>query len=243
MKISELFNSIQGEGKRTGYPSFFIRTNFCNLRCKFADGNLCDTAYTSWFPEDKENIGVMKIPDIIEEYKKYSSPDIVITGGEPAMQAEELNELCYKLKAFNKNIFITLETNGTIYDKFAELIDLISISPKLKSSVPYSTEYEKMHSNNRLNFDSFKKFHQGNEKGFFDLQCKFVICNENDIDEILELQKSIGFKNENIFLMPEGITNEEISNKRKMVSELCMKYKMNYTDRLHILLYGNKRGY
>jgi organic radical activating enzyme len=243
LKISELFNSIQGEGKRTGYPSFFIRTNYCNLRCKFSDGNLCDTAYTSWFPEDKENMGDLDISNIIEEYRKFNTNDIVITGGEPAMQAEELNELCQQLKKLNKNIFITLETNGTIYDKFAELIDLISISPKLNSSVPYSTEFEKMHSSNRLNIDSFKKFHLGFEKGLFDIQWKFVICNENDIDDILELQKSIGFKNENIFLMPEGITNVEISTKRKMVSGLCMKYKMNYTDRLHILLFGNRRGY
>ena len=241
MKISELFYSIQGEGKRTGYPSFFIRTNFCNLRCKFPGGNLCDTAYTSWFPDDEDNIGVMEISDIIKVYKQYAASDVVITGGEPAMQGEDLYDLCLQLKAFDKNIFITLETNGTIYGQFAELINLVSISPKLKSSVPFSSKYEKVHSEIRINPESLKEYHSNFNEGLYDIQWKFVITQENDIDEIFEIKKLTGFENKNIFLMPEGITNEQINKKRKMVIGLCKKYKMNYSDRLHILLWGNKR--
>jgi len=242
LKISEIFYSIQGEGKRSGYPSFFIRTNFCNLRCNFSGGNLCDTAYTSWNPDDKENLGIISIDEIISEYKKFFTNDVVITGGEPAMQSDELKELCIKLKQVNNSVFITIETNGTIYDEFAQFTNLMSISPKLKSSIPYSTEYENMHSANRINIETLTKFHRDYENKIYDIQWKFVICDENDINEIIELQKLIGFKNENIFLMPEGISEEEITGKRKIVSELCLKYEMNYTDRLHILLWGNKRG-
>ncbi len=242
LKISELFYSIQGEGKRTGYPSFFIRTNYCNLRCKFRGGNLCDTAYTSWFPDDKGNTGNTDIRNIIAEYKKYKVKEVVITGGEPAMQDDKLTLLCKKLKSLDKKIFITLETNGTIYGKFAEHIDLVSISPKLKSSVPYKTEFEKMHSKNRINIPVFKKYHSGFKKGLFDIQWKFVVTDSNDVKEVIELQKMIGFENRNIFLMPEGITKEQLNKKRKTVIELCKKYKMNYTGRLHILIWGNKRG-
>ncbi len=242
MRISELFYSLQGEGKRTGYPSFFVRTNFCNLRCKFSGGNLCDTAYTSWFPEKENNKEDISIPEIINEYSKYINSDVVITGGEPALQSNELYDLCAELKSGFENAFITLETNGTIYGKFAENIDLASISPKLKSSIPFDTKYELFHSLNRINKESFRKFQSDSEKGIYDIQWKFVITEEKDIEEILELQQIIGFSNKNIFLMPEGITNEQLNKKRKIVSYLCKKYKMNYTDRLQIILWGNKKG-
>jgi len=242
LRISELFYSLQGEGKRIGYPSFFVRTNFCNLRCKFAGGNICDTDYTSWFPEDEDNKGEISVSKIIEAYSKYKNCDIVITGGEPALQSTELFELCAMLKNGYKNTFITLETNGTIYDKFAEKIDLVSVSPKLKSSIPFNMKYEQFHALKRINEVSLRKFHLGSKKGMFDIQWKFVITGENDIQEILELQQLIGFANKDIFLMPEGITEAQLNKKRKIVSVLCKTYKMNYTDRLQIVLWGNIRG-
>ena len=129
MKISETFYSIQGEGKRSGVPSFFIRTNNCNLRCMFASTNLCDTSYTSWTPDDEKNRGEMSVEQIVVEYKKHNVRDAVITGGEPAIQTEELTLLCKELKTLNA--YITLETNGTILGDFINYIDLLSISPKL----------------------------------------------------------------------------------------------------------------
>ncbi|MBX7047039.1 MAG: 7-carboxy-7-deazaguanine synthase QueE [Ignavibacteria bacterium] len=242
MKISELFYSIQGEGKRAGKPSFFIRTNHCNLRCQFAGGNLCDTAYTSWNPDDGKNIGDIPIERIIGEYIKYNCMDVVITGGEPSMFTEDLNLLCSDLKRINPECVITIETNGTIFGKYVEYADLISISPKLKSSTPFATPYEKMHSNNRINIESFNQFNECKEKNIIDIQWKFVITSEEDLQEILNLQKEIGFKNEDVYLMPEGITEEELNTKRLNIIELCKKYQFNYTDRLHVIIWGNKRG-
>ncbi len=242
MKISELFYSIQGEGKRSGRPSFFIRTNFCNLRCSFKGGHLCDTPYTSWDPDDKKNLGEMDIMEIVSEYAKYKCKDIVITGGEPAMQTEELFELCKALKQFNSDAEITIETNGTYDGEYLNYIDLISVSPKLLSSVPFGTPFEKMHSNNRLNFDVLNKFNSLREENKTDIQWKFVINDETDLDEIRSLQNEIHFKNEDVYLMPEGISKEDIEQKRLMVVELCRKNHFNFTDRLHILIWGNKRG-
>lgn len=240
MNISELFFSIQGEGKRTGVPSFFIRTNNCNLRCMFASGNLCDTPYTSWTPEDEHNIGELSIDDIINEYKNSGAVDAVITGGEPTLQYDELTDLCYKLK--NLGAYITLETNGTRDGLFLEYIDLISVSPKLKSSIPFDTKYEKMHLQNRINLDVLKIYHDYNVKGNKSIQWKFVYCNEKDIDEIIQLQQKVGFVNRDIYLMPEGITEKDISAKRKELVDVCKKYSFNYTERLHILIWGSKRG-
>lgn len=242
MNISELFYSIQGEGKRIGYPSFFIRTNLCNLRCKFLCGNLCDTPYTSWDFENPDNIGEMKTEDIISEYKKYFPSDVVITGGEPTIQGRELTKLCSEIKKINPNIFITLETNGTFIGDYIGYLDLISISPKLKSSIPFNTEFEKGHNKNRLNYEVLKSYHEFHQQGKFDIQWKFVVTLEEDIEEIKNIQQKIGIQNKDIFLMPEGITEKELSEKRLMVVELCKKYQFNFTDRLQIIIWGNKRG-
>lgn len=242
MQISELFYSIQGEGKRTGKPSFFIRTNFCNLRCKFPDGNLCDTYYTSWFPDDENNIGEMNIDEIVNRYKEVMCGDVVISGGEPTMYADELEPLCKKLRESNNDVIITIETNGTYFGNFADHADLISISPKLNSSTPFKTDYEKMHSKNRLNIETFRKYNELKSKDIIDIQWKFIFTGEGDIDEIKELQKLVGFENKDIYLMPEGVTKEELDAKRKSVIEACIDNGYNYTDRIHILVWGNKRG-
>ncbi|MDQ3021377.1 MAG: 7-carboxy-7-deazaguanine synthase QueE [Bacteroidota bacterium] len=242
MKISELFYSIQGEGKRIGSPSFFIRTNYCNLRCKFSSGNLCDTAYTSWFPDDEKNLGEVEINFIIDEYKKVNCLDTVISGGEPTIYLHELETLCRELKKTNKNIFITVESNGTAVGDFVKYVDLMSISPKLKSSVPYNTEYEKMHEKARINLESLRKYNSFKNEDTIDIQWKFVFTSVNDIAEIKILQKEIGFKDEDVYLMPEGITQEDLVSNRLSTIEACKKYNFNYTDRIHILVWGNKRG-
>lgn len=242
MKISELFFSIQGEGKRTGSPSFFIRTNFCNLRCKFTGGNLCDTAYTSWFPGDKKNLGDVEIDFIVSEYSKVKCPDVVITGGEPTMYEDDLETLCRTLKSLDKKIFITIETNGTGFGGFASQADLISISPKLVSSVPFKTEYENLHEKNRINTDALINYNLLKKKNITDVQWKFVFTCDNDISEIRKLQAIAGFEDDDVYLMPEGLTAQDLENKRADVIAACMRNNFNYTDRIHILVWGNERG-
>jgi organic radical activating enzyme len=198
---------------------------------------LCDTHYTSWFPDDKKNLGEVDLEFIINEYKTIDCTDVVITGGEPTMYPDELLSLCKRLKESNKNILITIETNGTSAGEFMNHIDLASISPKLRSSVPFDTEYEKMHEKNRINLDVLRKFHELHQKGVFDIQWKFVFTSGNDIDEIRYLQREIGFENKDVYLMPEGITKEELSSRRLKIIETCKENNFNYTDRLHILVW------
>lgn len=242
MKISELFYSIQGEGKRSGRPSFFIRTNHCNLRCRFPDGNLCDTSYTSWYPEDSINIGEMGVEDIIKEYLKFKCTDVVITGGEPTMYPDELSYLCENIVRANRNAFITIETNGTNFGDFVNYTGLVSISPKLKSSVPYGSEFEKMHGKNRINEDAFRKFCLLKKNNIADVQWKFVYTGERDIDEIRNIQTITGFEDSDVYLMPEGITAADLNKIRAETIEACKRNNFNYTDRIHILAWGNKRG-
>jgi len=242
MDISELFYSVQGEGKRTGVPSFFIRANHCNLRCKFPGGNYCDTSYTSWFASNEKGLGNLSIETIVNEYKKHNCRDIVITGGEPTLQAEDLKQLCIEIKKTDANPFITLETNGTIVSDFVDYVDLISVSPKLKTSVPFGTDEEIAHEKNRINIPALTEINNYHKEKITDVQWKFVVTSEDDVMEVLELQKKIRFYNSDVYLMPEGINEEQLKQKRLRTIELCKKYGFNYTDRIHILIWGNKRG-
>src|SRR3954452_14708229 len=103
MKISELFYSIQGEGKLVGMPSVFVRASGCNLRCTW-----CDTPYASWNPEG-ENLSV---DTIASAASRFPARHIVLTGGEP-MIMPEIVELCDTLK--HRHYHITMETAGTVY--------------------------------------------------------------------------------------------------------------------------------
>ncbi|HYW79240.1 MAG TPA: 7-carboxy-7-deazaguanine synthase QueE, partial [Thermoguttaceae bacterium] len=74
MRIAELFQSIQGEGRLTGTESVFVRVAGCNLRCSF-----CDTPYASWSPEGQG----MSIEQIIARVESFGTRHVVLTGGEP----------------------------------------------------------------------------------------------------------------------------------------------------------------
>jgi len=118
MRICELFESIQGEGLTLGSPSFFIRTGRCSVGCK-----LCDTKY-SW------DSGVeLSVEELVEEAKKSSLPEVVITGGEP-LEEEELPKLLKELSLLPSIRRITLETCGYIYRELPKEKLHLVLSPK-----------------------------------------------------------------------------------------------------------------
>ena len=102
MWISEVFHSIQGEGKFVGVESAFLRTSGCNLRCVF-----CDTPYTSWNPTGDERT----LDSLLDEVTSFGAKHVVITGGEPLL-VPDIVPLTQQLKA-NDHI-ITIETAGTV---------------------------------------------------------------------------------------------------------------------------------
>jgi len=122
MKVSEIFESIQGEGKFIGKPTVFIRLSGCNLRCSW-----CDTRYAI---RKGRELGVQKI---IDEVKKRNISSVCITGGEPMLQLSELKELIKGLKDVGYHII--LETNGTLHDNWVfETVDCVSFDVKPPSS-------------------------------------------------------------------------------------------------------------
>lgn len=100
MKVCEIFSSLQGEGKYTGYPTTFIRLAGCPFSCKF-----CDTEYS-------KTEGVrMSLDRIMSKVNRLNNRHVCITGGEPLLQEETLS-LVYELLSFSYNV--SIETSGLV---------------------------------------------------------------------------------------------------------------------------------
>lgn len=243
MIMSEIYSCIQGEGQLVGTPSILVRTSTCNLRCKWGE-NFCDTPFSSWKPETTLRLTPTQI---LEEVTKLNPQGkikhIILSGGEPTIQPE-ITELLYKLGGYYHT---TIETNGTkvLPDNigvpltapvFADNI-LFSISPKLASSVPVGTPFEKMHQRERIQPDILKLL--TSQWAFY---LKFVITSVDDLKEVRLLQDSLKISSERIYLMPEGITPEQVRSKALWVAELCKQEGYRYSPRLHLDIWGPKRG-
>ena len=223
MKIAELFYSIQGEGTLAGVPSVFIRTTGCNLRCSW-----CDTPYTSWNPEGCD----MAIDEIMAYVAEHSKGHTVITGGEP-MIAPGVVELTQRLAKEPEHI--TIETAGTVYQPVA--CDLMSISPKLANSTPNDPQWGARHDRLRIQPEVLRRL-----ASEYPYQLKFVVASEADLAEIRVIAGLIHADPANVLLMPEGIDRDVLRERGVWLAELAKQEGYRFSPRLHVELYGNKRG-
>ena len=143
---------------------------------------------------------------------------------------------------------VTIETEGS---EFVPTVGhLISLSPKLSNStprpgtkMPYTgkivTEGDrKKHEKWRCNYDAMKQLIEHHP----DYQMKPVISNEEDLQEVKELQKILDVPNNMVYLMPEGVNIKQLNERRQWLLDICVKEGYNFTDRLHIIAYGDERG-
>jgi 7-carboxy-7-deazaguanine synthase len=223
LKIAEIFYSVQGEGSLVGIPSVFVRTSGCNLRCSW-----CDTPYTSWNPEGEE----LSVDTILQRAGEYrSARHVVLTGGEP-MIAPGIVELSERFRA--RGMHITFETAGTIFAPVA--CDLMSISPKLSNSTPEGV-FMAQHERLRLQPAILKRL-----ISHYDYQLKFVIARAGDLAEAQSMVSALGVPANKVVLMPEGISAEVLDERGAWIAELCKEHGYRFSPRLHVYLYGNKRG-
>ena len=230
----EIFASLQGEGPSAGKPCAFIRLSRCNLACHW-----CDTAYTWRFTGDNRphrsglaydraaNQVTLSEEDAATRIAALGKPRLVITGGEPLLQAPALA----RMLALLPGMAIEIETNGTVAPPPAldALVHQYNVSPKLA------------HSGNPADLALIPErlAHWAAEPRAF---LKFVIAEPSDVDEVLGLASQFAIPRERIYLMAEGTDPATLAAREHWLAQLCLERNLTLTKRLHIELYGDERG-
>lgn len=230
----EIFASLQGEGPFAGMPVAFVRLSRCNLACTW-----CDTAYTWRFEGDnrphrdgiafdrRANQVTLSPAETAERIAALGQKRLVITGGEPLLQAAGLAEMLAHLP----DIAVEIETNGTVAPpvRLDIRVDQYNVSPKLA------------HSGNP---ESLALIPERLDAWATDSRAflKFVIASPADVDEVLALQRRYRFRPERVFLMAEGTDSAALRTRQAWLSDLCLKHGFRMSDRMHIHLYGDTRG-
>ena len=239
----EIFHSIQGEGVSLGVPSIFIRTSLCNLHCRW-----CDTDYTwNWentpWPHDRDSepgyrkfkredhIVEMPIEEIAQLVTAFPCKNIILTGGEPLLQQPGWIALLQHLRSIDPDYRFEVETNGTITPtaELDALVNQYNVSTKLTNSGNSP--------NLRISPDTLAYFAQS-EKSWF----KFVIAEPSDLEEIKSLITEHNLPKNRVLLMPEGRDDQALQQRRLWLADICRDEGFRYSDRLHIQLWGSKRG-
>lgn len=230
----EIFASLQGEGPSTGMPVAFVRLSRCNLACIW-----CDTAYTWHFEGDnrphrdgvtfdrKANQVTLSPGETAARIAALGQNRLVITGGEPLLQAGALAEMLAHLPDHT----VEIETNGTVAPpaRLDIRVDQYNVSPKLS------------HSGNPADLALLPErldAWAAEPRAFL----KFVVAAPADVEEVLALQRRYRFRPERVFLMAEGTDSATQRERQAWLSDLCLKHGFRMSDRLHIHLYGDTRG-
>jgi organic radical activating enzyme len=230
----EIFSSLQGEGPTQGKPCAFVRLSRCNLACVW-----CDTAYTWRFTGDnrphrseltyerKANQVTLSEEEAAARIAALGQPRLVVTGGEPLLQASALA----KMLALLPGIRVEIETNGTVAPAAAidALVAQYNVSPKLA------------HSGNApelaLPPERLAAWAAEPRAAF-----KFVIAEPANVDEVLALAERYAIPRERLWLMAEGTDTAALNVREAWLAPLCLKHGVNLSARLHIRLYGDTRG-
>lgn len=209
-----------------GTPSVFLRLAQCNLACTW-----CDTKYTwDWKSYDyRKEVAELPPEHVESEVLQYDCSHLVITGGEPMLQQDQMAGLVRSLKG--RGFTFEVETNGTIAPtpEMAALIDQWNVSPKLVTS---GNTLEERYVPGALN--SFAALPQA----YF----KFVVTRESDVEEVRRLMGEMSLSREWVLLSPEGRTPSVLQERSAWLSQLCVNENLRFSPRLHIYLWGDTRG-
>lgn len=215
VRVSELFTSIQGEGPSLGTPSVFVRLQGCAVGCTW-----CDTKY-SW---DARRGDELTLEALLHRVKSAGAQNIVVTGGEPLEHAAFV-PLVVGLHALGRRVEV--ETAGTEVPPAAP-VDQWNVSLKLThSGVPLAR---------RLRPAAVERFRD------LGAWFKFVVGDEQDVEEVLAIQARHGLSAERILLMPLGMLRDEQLALMPRVVEWCRQHGFRFSPRLHILIWGPRRG-
>ncbi|MEM3857666.1 MAG: 7-carboxy-7-deazaguanine synthase QueE [Thermoproteota archaeon] len=231
---------MQGEGPNSGVRSVFVRLWGCNLSCGYSlvdgkweanEGWKCDTTY-SWLEREHYTVEPEELAWQLKDKGWLYGSNIVVTGGEPLIQAQNLAVFLRSVKKLCPETHVEVETNGTMFsEKLLALVDQWNVSPKLASSgnkicVPENSHY----------MEVLKLYFYQNT------YYKFVVSCEEDLKDILSVVDEIGVSGRRVIVMPEGYTRQRLEATAPIALNMAVKHGWRYSDRLHIRVYGNRRG-
>lgn len=223
--VSEVFGPTwQGEGPSLGRRAGFVRLGRCGLACTF-----CDTPYT-WRWEDHDpavELTTRTVDGILHELAAMDVGLVVVTGGEPLLQQSHLPPLLRPLR--DLGVAVEIETAGVVAPT-ATVIDLVTrfnVSPKLANS---GNDLDR-----RYRPDVLGALEATGKAAF-----KFVAVDGDDLDEIANIVEECGLRE--IWVMPEGTDPETIITRSRTLIEPVLARGWNLSTRLHVLLWGDRRG-
>ena len=222
--VSEVFGpTFQGEGPSVGQVAAFVRLGRCNLACRW-----CDTPYTwDWDRHDPAaELATMSVADVVARLDAVGAGLVVVTGGEPLLQQHRLPPLLEAVR--DRGWQVEVETGGTIAPAVPEgLVGRWNVSPKLASSG--------MAPERRHRPDVLRAFVDTGRAVF-----KFVVQRPGELDEVAAMVDGSGL--DPVWIMPEGTDEATVLARMRALAPHVVARGWNLTPRLHVLVWGDRRG-
>jgi organic radical activating enzyme len=216
-RIAETFYSIQGEGVTAGRPAIFVRLQGCSVGCGW-----CDTKY-SWDPAAGR--GVTR-DGLLDEVAAFPCRRVVVTGGEP-LESPLFTPLVDALAG--RGYAVEVETSGTLAPP-ADAPSSIqwNVSVKLAGS---GVAEER-----RISAAAIRALLER------DAWWKLVVSEPGELGEILRLTERFALPRDRVLLQPEGLRPEELAARSPWIVEACKAHGFRFSPRLHVLIWGARRG-
>jgi len=216
-RVAEVFYSIQGEGATAGLPAVFVRLQGCSVGCTW-----CDTKY-SW---DRGAGREVELETLVEEAAAFPCRRAVVTGGEPL----ESPMFAALLRALGTRGFaVEVETAG-----------ILPPPPGVEGSVQWNVSIKLRGSGvdaaRRIRPEAIRRFLAR------DAWWKFVVTDDADVSEVLQLAERFALPRARILLQPEAVRHDDLIERSRSVVEACKRHGFRFSPRLHVLLWGAKRG-
>lgn len=224
--VSEVFGpTLQGEGPSAGRSAAFVRLGGCNLACEW-----CDTSYT-WDSRRHDLTSELELrstSEVANQVLSFGTPLVVITGGEPALQAAEAARLATVVTRAGRAV--ELETNGAIpLGPLATAVRLVVVSPKLKNSGVASPA--------RLRWAVLEEICALSHSVL-----KFVVASPDELGEVGEIVDRLMTTPERVWIMPEGTERATLRARMSALANPVADRGWSLSSRLQIEIWGNERG-